>query len=452
MRNHIAFMIFIMALALAPEAAHALGQAFMINVDLFGSCNSIGTVFDSPCSLNLEDGVASAISCRVIKAVNSGVIPIICNIIDNPDYQTMLNALLTLYVIIWGIMIIGGITQAKFGIVMIRLLKAAIIYALASNASFYFNHVYTFVMLAPQEVVKIMLDTAGQEQDDFFKYIDQGIFSIFNNLFYPEVQSAEGSSYQKMDLRIVVLVLAAWKLVPGVGGYIFALFYIVVFGWLFAFITVVVRYILALMILNFLLVMGPIFIPTFLFDRSKFLGEEWMRMMINFMIQIIIVVAFILMVQEFFTAFINFIKMGMNETVLNKDFNYSMQQYGADFGRVEKELGTTFATSEQYVSQLEKPDGVETTEDFIKWFFFQLIVMATISVLTFSFMKDVVPYIGATLSSNFKFLSAFAQGTNEGMLQMGKAPTRMKLFNQNGGGNGKARQPDKHGATVVSDT
>src|SRR5690606_34694921 len=128
-----------------------------------------------------------------------------------------------------------------------------------------------------------------------------------------------------------------------------------------------------LMILNFLLVMGPIFLPTLLFDKSKFLGDEWMKMMMSFMIQIIITVAFVLMVQEFFREFIEFIKMGMNESVLDEDFNYSLKEYGADFGQVEKELGTTFATSEKYVTEMKKPDGIETTEDFVKWFFFQLI-------------------------------------------------------------------------------
>jgi hypothetical protein len=213
-----------------------------------------------------------------------------------------------------------------------------------------------------------------------------------------------------------------------------------------AYISIVVRYLLALVVLNFLLMLGPIFLPTILFERSKFLGDEWIKMLVSYMIQIVVVIGFVLMVEDTFEEFTDLIKTGINETILDEDYEYFGKDIGNDVTAVEKKYGITVATAEKYV--VNNPNMSEqfaTKEDFIKWFLLQLIMMALVSFLTLVFMKDYVPLIATALGGNLKFVSIFGDASTPNLMQHDKGDARTRGFGDDGSGNRAPTDSTKQG-------
>lgn len=450
-------VIGIMILVVLPEIASATTEAFVFSINGLG-CT--GTVFETNCVANPDQGLFSSIACKVMSAINHGVIPVYCNLIGNPDYVMAVNAAVALYVVLWGVMAVAGMTHVSMGQAFIKLLKVMFVFALVMNASFYFEFVYSFVMQAPAQVVRILLESSGSGGQNFFEHVDKKMFEMINSTVKPQLVNDDGSSYQAFDIRMIMLAAAAWKLIPSIGEYIFSFFFFTLLSWIFAYISIVVRYLVAIVALNFLLVLGPIFLPTILFEKTKFLGDEWIKMLVSYMVQIVVVIAFVLMVEDIYEEFTDLIKTGINETVLDKDYEYNAVKVAGDADAVQQKYGINMATSEKYVTNMnidvgpgKGTDGgntlhFATKEEFLKWFLMRLIMMALVSLLTLVFMKDYVPAIAVALGGNLKFTSLFGQGS-ENVFQHDKADAR---YNLHGDGAGGRKPANEYKTTDAGDT
>lgn len=388
--------IFLMLLVLLPDVAHAFGN-FTVNP---GSCATPGGL-EMECSDKPEDGLFSAVACRTFKIFNGAIIPIYCSFMNSPSYHMAVQALVSLYVIFWGLAYVFGVAQATSGDSIKRLLKVVFIFYFISNQDMFFGFLYPTVMNIPEEIVAMLI--AGSGSDNFYEYVDKGIYEVFQNIFYPETDTANGETSSKADMRIMTLALVIWKLFPA-GNYIAGLFVSVIVGWIGAYMSIMIRYMLALMSLVFLLMLSPIFISTLLFDNLKFLGEEWIKMMLSFIIQIATVVAFVIMVEDFYVEFLDTIKIGYNEVILESSYKGSATNYmeagETSLDQLEAVKDVHPEDAQKFITSSGYPQG----ENFVPWFTTQLVTMVALIYLTFSFMKF-LPSLAGFLAGNPKFVN-----------------------------------------------
>ena len=401
-------IFFLVLMVFVPTLAHA---------DIFAQLSQNGaqgcglsTGFVIQCSKNYDDGLFSAISCKVMTVFNRGVVPMYCQIVTSAEYISAIHALMTLFVIIWGVTFLIGNVATTTGTAMVNLFKLTFVYFFCLNSDIFFDFIYPTVLAFPAELVGLILGSIG-ESKDFFAYVDQHFTMVFKETFYPQLQ--DGATSKKADIRLFVLGIAVGKLVPG-GGFITGLFFMVISGWLMAYINIMVRYLVSIMALIFLLMLTPIFLPAKLFKALDFLFDEWVKMIISFSIQIVVVVTFLIMIEPFFLQFIDLIKLGFNNIVLENGYVPELVGQGktVDGDGVEavyQHSGPTMATSEKYVTQLDiskiKVDGQPLKkEDFVPWFMFALLQAAIAIYLTYTFMKE-VPKFAALIAGNPKFIA-----------------------------------------------
>lgn len=391
-------IIFLIILLFVPTLAHAdIFAQFSYNP---GGCTA-GSGFNLDCSTDYSEGLFSAISCKVLGAFNKGAIPMYCSIVTSAEYLSAIHATMALFVIIWGISFIIGTVPTTTGSAMVNLLKMSFIYFFATNASIFFDFFYVTILAVPAEIVGIVMQAQPDGAEDFFSHVDKHFTKIFEEIVKPDLQ--DGSTVQKVDVRLFVLGIAVGKLVPG-GAFITMLFYAVISGWMIAYINIMVRYLLAIMGLIFLLMLAPIFLPAKLFKAMEFLTDEWQKMIVSFIVQIVIVVLFLIMVEPFFVDFLDLIKLGFNEIVLERGYNEILVSQGKTavgdtVEAIYESTGVTMASAEKYVTQIQSP---VPADEFVPWFVFKLLAATVVIYITHKFIKE-VPTFAVLVSGNAKF-------------------------------------------------
>lgn len=385
-----------------PTLAHADIFA-QLSQNAVGGCGVAGG-FNMECSTDFKDGLFSVISCKVLKVFNAGVVPLYCGIVQSPAYISALNAFLAIFVIVWGITFLIGNVPTTTGTAMVNLLKMVFVYTFCINTDIFFNFLYVSVLSAPNELVAIILQS-GDGSKDFFSYVDKHFKEMFEEVFYPPLQ--EGATEKKLDIRLFTLGIAVGKLVPG-GGFITGLFFMVISGLLMAYINIMVRYLIAILGIIFLLMLTPLFLPAKLFKALDFLFEEWMKMIISFILQIVVVVTFLVMVEPFFVEFMDLIKLGFNKIVLENGTQQELVGQGQTVNgsvveAVYEKTGVTMASAEKYVTQL---DYKGNKEEFVPWFVFMLLSMSVVIYLTYEFMKE-IPKFAGLIAGNPKTTAMF---------------------------------------------
>ena len=349
------------------------------------------------CDDNPNDGLFNSIGCQVMKSFNGSIVPLYCNIIANPTYLEAVNAAMVLYVIFIGFSFLAGITQVEIGVVAGQVLKVVIVYAFAINADLYFSVVYQAVLGTPEEIVKILLSgsqaaggtgftsgTAGGTgtATNFFQYVDQGIYKVFTDVIKPTYNEASGATYDQANLKLIVLALAVWQVMgDNVGG----LFMGVVVGWLLTYFSIMVRYLLAQLSLMFLLMLGPLMIPFYLFKQTQEFTLGWIKMMVAFIVQIMLVVAFVLMIQHFFVDFYNLLKNGLAATPMQQTTTSHLVKYGTDSYKIENKPAYSTANAETQLNQALGGDWKTKSPGFIV----QLLSMLAIIFCASSFIRKV---------------------------------------------------------------
>ncbi len=408
------FALCIIGASAVQAAEPAAGEETGSIIDFFGigGAGCTASAYDTPCSEDPQTGIFSSIACRVMKSFNEGVVPLYCNIVSNPDYLAAIDAAMMIYVILLGFTFLFGMTPMTTGNLIAKLLKAIIIYTVVINADLYYSLIYNTVLQTPQDVVKVMLNSstggeAGQGSQNFFQYVDKAMSKVINEVFYQQADPGNDVTYSKSGLKIFVIGLALWQLGGDLVG---GIFYTVTIGWVVAYFSIMIRYLLAMLSLMFLLMLGPIFIPTMLFDRLKYMGEEWMFMMINFILQIVLVVAFVLMVQGFFIQFYDMIKGGLEKTTMTQGtketlvtFNNNGSQADTGAHKVVERKTMTTKDAEQLFSQSFGGDYKQKLPEMV----FKLLEMLVIVLCSMLFL-NAVPSLAAMLTGRPNTIRIFA--------------------------------------------
>lgn len=185
------------------------------------------------------------------------------NIISNPSYQLAVKGMLSLYVIFSVFSYLIGNINVTHTELIVRVFKIAVVSALLSSQyawSFFNNYLFVYFVGGVEQIVRIIKDAAES---------GPGSSSILGLMIAPQTMA-----------KLWSLLFSDWL------GFIYIiLFLIALYFILMLMFEAAVIYMTALIAIGMIIVMGPIFICFLLFDITKSLFENWLKQLISYAIQ-----------------------------------------------------------------------------------------------------------------------------------------------------------------------
>ncbi len=195
---------------------------------------------------------------------NYGLIrSIYTGIINNPAYQIAVSAILSLYIIWTALSYLTGNIELTQTELIVRILKIGIVSALLnSNYSWSFFNDYLFVWFVGGmgQILQMVIDAGAT---------GPGASSIFGLMIAPQTIA-----------KLVSLLFVDWLGFIYIILFFFALYFIVIIVF-----DAAVIYLTALISIGLIIIMGPIFICFLLFGITKSLFENWLKQLISYAIQ-----------------------------------------------------------------------------------------------------------------------------------------------------------------------
>lgn len=271
--------------------------------------NATGGVCYGSNMTNLQD-IFTGLVCNFEGLINSIMTYVYCGI----QFSMMqpLSIGVIIFIMVTGIQMITGHMQVRMGEIIIRMFKVSMIWLFATNASFGIDLAYNFFMGTANYFINLVFSasvlslppiTATQycslpnmgslySGGQAFVYIDYMLCSIVTGPF-----TAQGA------VLAGFFSIMAWMIPP-----IFMMFTYFFIQSLKILIRAVFIYLLAISCIAFLVTMSPIFASFALFNATRHFFEDWLRFLISFTLQIILVfigVAMWIMVIFQLTGFLN---------------------------------------------------------------------------------------------------------------------------------------------------
>lgn len=273
-----------------------------------------GTLFDlsdspgrrSICHFTGWRHIFSYIICNFVGVLNDILGRVYCGM----QYALIgiLAATITVYIAIFGLQILMGTTQLNAREILGRLFKIAFIWVFVTNASWGIGITFKFFLLLATEGVTWVMSALPITPDT-------------QALCYENVSSTSGvvRAFAHMDEMICNAVFGPLTTANNeVIGFFLALGLIMppIFGlavyWIWMNFMILVRalisFLLGVSALAFMISLSPIFLSLMLFKATYQFFENWLKYMISFSLQIIIIFACISMwitVTLFFVNFFN---------------------------------------------------------------------------------------------------------------------------------------------------
>lgn len=189
------------------------------------------------------------------------------NIIKNPGYQIAVKGMLSLYIIFTALSyLVGNINLTNIELIK-RVVKVSIIAALLSSNyawSFFNDYLFVWFVGGVEQVIQMIMEAGST---------GPGSTSILGLMIAPETIS-----------KVMSLLLIDWR------GFIYIILYLIALYFILMLIfQASILYLSALIIIGMLIIMGPIFLCFMLFGITRSLFENWLRQLIGYAIQPLII-------------------------------------------------------------------------------------------------------------------------------------------------------------------
>jgi len=197
-------------------------------------------------------------------------------IIDTPGYRMSVSALLTLYIMFTGFSFLIGNVNLTHVELITRILKVSVVSILLSTSkawTFFNDYLFVFFVDGVEQILQIINEASTT---------GPGSQSLLGLLIAPQTLSKLFSLLFVDPLGFIYIIL-----------YLIALYFI--FMLIF---KATIIYLTALITIGMIITMGPIFICFMLFNITRSLFENWLRQLISYALQPIILfvgIAFISM-------------------------------------------------------------------------------------------------------------------------------------------------------------
>ena len=288
------------ALVFTPTAANAFA---LLQCDGNGSAIDGTTLFDADTTNHTGECVYS--NQPVVQHVFSTVIcnfVIILNQIMDSMYCGMhyyllgtISALLTLYVTVYGAQILMGTAQLSTRDALTRLLKLSFIYVFATQSAYgislIFNFFMGFIADASAAVLNSLSDNVGAQSDgvcSFYGLDGSNVMTMYSFLDYLVCHAILGPA-STANAKVQGLFLAMIFLLAPMT---------LMFQWwlmttIKTMVLTLVAFLKAVAVIAFLVTLSPVFLGFFLFQSTAYIFENWLRYLIAFSVQVVIILAMV---------------------------------------------------------------------------------------------------------------------------------------------------------------
>ncbi|MFV9935896.1 MAG: type IV secretion system protein [Rickettsia endosymbiont of Haemaphysalis japonica] len=198
-------------------------------------------------------------------------------IIDTSGYRMSVSAILTLYIMFTGFSFLIGNINLTHVELIVRILKVSIVSILLSTDkawTFFHDYLFVFFIDGIQQILQIINEASAT---------GPGSQSLLGLLISPQTLS-----------KLFSLLFVDWL------GFIYIILYLIALYFIFFLIfKATIIYLTALITIGMIIIMGPIFICFMLFNITRSLFENWLRQLISYALQPIILfagIAFISMI------------------------------------------------------------------------------------------------------------------------------------------------------------
>lgn len=201
----------------------------------------------------------------------------------NPQYLLAVQAALTLYIVVYGILFATGMVQVKTYDIITRMVKIGIVISLLSLDSWLmFN--------------KYVVSFFDQLTDNTIAYVTNttitGIPMVNSFISGIPVMSEIDSAVSKVISAKMFATLMAAAADKNYGIFYLAVMGLAILSFLRSLVTALWVYVMSLVMKALLYGLAPVFIPTILFNRTKHIFEGWLAQLVNATLQPILLFIF----------------------------------------------------------------------------------------------------------------------------------------------------------------
>jgi type IV secretory pathway VirB6-like protein len=249
-----------------------------------------GSLTQDTCSYSGIQHIVSQIVCDFVTVVNDVLGNVYCGI--QHATTPILELVLSLYIGIFGIQLFMGQAQLNTKDILVRLLKIAGVWTFATESAMAVNMGFDFFMSFMTTASMWVLQTIhiGQGADaleftgnngvmPLYKFLDDTIYSVIAG---PVVNSKE------LLLGFMIGMMAVYPPI-----------FMLALCWLYVTLDIlrqaIVSFMLGVSAIAFLISLSPIFMSFMLFQATYQFFENWLKYMISYALQIVIVFACIAM-------------------------------------------------------------------------------------------------------------------------------------------------------------
>jgi hypothetical protein len=270
--HHVKMAAMVLLLVLFPSTAFAYTLQCSVGVpsggDVFlgvGNCNAFGLT-----------NIFSGLNCNFQQILNEIVKRMYCGI----QYRLAdtLNAVILIYIMVYAIMFTLGLSALTAKEITTRMIKIALIWAFAMNASWGVGIAFYGLVGGIETAIGWVLNTltgGTMTGHGFFLYLDQLIFTQLTGGL-----TAEGYALLGFFATLFVLMPPVF--------FLFATYMITV---LTALTRALISYLLGLSAIAFLISLGPIFISFAMFKSTYTFFDSWLKYLVSFALQIVMIFA-----------------------------------------------------------------------------------------------------------------------------------------------------------------
>lgn len=215
-----------------------------------------------------------------------GVVQQIYNGVATGQFRDIVRAALMLYIILWGFGFIIGYVEKTHYEFLFRVIKIAIVLQLISDTSweFFSERLFNVFIDGTTEFINKLSGQYGQADVTDFSFMDRslGVFFV-------------GATWKKL----------AGLIFTGLIGFVYLICIIVAFVVLFVgFAKALLIYLMSVIAIALLLTVAPIFMSMMLFKFTKSFFDGWLKQLLSYFLQPILVFTTLIIFNEIILVFI----------------------------------------------------------------------------------------------------------------------------------------------------
>jgi len=273
------------------------------------------------CGQTGNNRIFSNVICNFINILNEVLGRVYCGL--QHTLSTYVAMAITVYIIIFGAQILMGTTQLSSKEMVIRLLKVALVWTFVSQATWGVNTLFVFfVDFANQGIwwtLGSIRDASGHTIASTMGLTHTGditsavpVYVYIDQLIYQAVSGP----FVQMNSKVMVFFAAL--------AYLFPPIFMIAAYWLWTTFTILARtlisFVMSLSAIAFLICLSPIFFCFILFQSTMNFFETWLKYMMSFSLQVVLVFACVAMWIMAMSNFIGF--FNQLSDVIFTDFDF----------------------------------------------------------------------------------------------------------------------------------